>query len=300
MNEKQINDRLEEAQAAFYRSFPAYQRQVKQAFDLARTRVSDILLKHMKDGKIIPSRYNAISQELASVENALYRDLLLQTTTVLEEAAESAGSTLNEALVVGVVASALLAAQASQYASTARSTGVAVASLLLAYGIGVSTFLEAVLSTVFRRTGTDGKDLRYRLRKLASDIITEIKSSLRKSIRNREDYATIQQNVLQSFLDVEYRADRITETEAAVAYRTAIAHGSELSGIVQGLKIVDYPHGTPGEHERHKCYEYAHADDYGMGEGVYPVNTRKIRNPHPQCRSRLFIVLKEGVLNANR
>lgn len=294
MNEKQINKRLDEAQASFDRLVPGYTRLVKQAFDLARIRVTDILVKHTVNGKIPVNRLNAISRELTAVEDALYKDLLSQTKAVVEDAAGTAGEGLNGVLVTAVGVTALTALQEPQQGSTA----VLTAGVLLAIGMAIAAFVAKITSTVFNRTGDDGKDLRYRLRKLASDIVSEIRLSLRKSIRKREDYATVQNNVLQSFLDVESRIDRIIETEAHVAYRTGIAIGAEQSGLVQALKIVDFPHGSHGVHKRHKCYEYAHADEHGMGEGVYPVTTRKIRNPHPQCRSRLYIVLKEGVLSA--
>lgn len=294
MNEKQINKRLLEAQADFSRLIPGHTRRVKQAFDLARIRVADILAKHTRDGKIMPSRFNAISTELTAVEDALYKDLLSQTKFVVEDAAGSAGGAINGVLINAVGVSTLAAVQEQRIASTA----VLQAGALVALGMTIAAFIASVVSTVFNRTGSDGKALRYRLRKLASDVITETRSSLRKSIRNREDYATVQNNILQSFLDVESRIDRITETEAFVAYRTAIAKGAEASGLVAALKIIDFPHGAHHVHEKHKCYQYAHKDEHGLGEGVYPVETRKIRNPHPQCRSVLQIVMKEAVLNA--
>lgn len=294
MTEKQINETIAQMQEDMEKRIPAFSRQVKQAFDLARTRVSDIIVKYEKDGIVPKNRINTINRELAAVEAALYRDLLSQTTIIIEGVVKDAGEGLNEALVIAVGATALYAMQEEEDGSVALST----AGFLLAIGMGLLELIKTVLGTVFGRSGDDGLNLRDRLRKLASDIIADVSKSLRKSNKTGEDYATIQRNIAEIFGDVEWRVKRIVDTEASVAYRTAIARAAESSDLVAALKIVDFPHGAPGEHERHKCYKYARADEHGMGKGVYPVTTRKIRNPHPQCRARLVLVMKEGVLNA--
>lgn len=292
MTEKQINQRIVEMQEALEKRLPAYSRQVKQAFDLARARVSDIIVKYVKDGKVPKNRITAINRELSAVEAALYRDLLSQTTIIIEDTVKDAGEGLNEALVIAVGVTALYAMQDEGEALEALST----AGFLLAIGMGLLALIKSVLGTVLGRSGDDGLNLRDRLRKLAADIIADVKKTLRKSNNTGEDYANVQRNIAQIFGDVEWRVNRIVDTEVAVAYRTAIAKAAEESDLVAALKIIDFPHGT--NHESHKCYEYAQANDHGMGKGVYPVSTRKIRNPHPQCRSRLVLVMKEGVLNA--
>ena len=292
MSEKQVNDRLLEMQEAFEKKLPTYSRQVKQAFDLARARVADIIVKHAKDGKVPKNRVNALNSELSAVEARLYRDLLSQTTIIIEDAATDASEGLNKALVIAVGATILLAMNEEEEGSEAlTATG-----FLLAIGIGLLALIKKVLGTVLGRSGDDGLNLRDRLRKLAADIIADVRKTLRKSSNASEDIADIQRKVAQIFGDVEWRVDRIVETEAPVAYRTAIAQAAELSDLVEALKIIDFPHGK--RHEKHKCYEYARANEHGMGKGVYPVTTRKIRNPHPQCRSRLVLVMKEGVLDA--
>lgn len=292
MTEKQINDAIVEMQEAMERRIPAYSRQVKQAFDLARARVSDIIVKHVKDGKVPKNRVNAINRELSGVEAALYRDLLSQTTIIIEDTVKDAGEGLNKALVVAIGVTALYAMRDEEEGSETLSA----AGFLLALGIGLLALIKSVLGTVLGRSGDDGLDLRDRLRKLAADIIADVKKTLRQSNNTSEDYANVQRSVAQIFGDVEWRIDRIVDTEVAVAHRTAIAKAAESSGLVAALKIIDFPHGN--NHESHKCYEYARSNEHGMGRGVYPVSTRKIRNPHPQCRSRLVLVMKEGVLDA--
>lgn len=294
MTEKQINDKLVTMQEDMEKRIPAYTRQVKQAFDLARARVSDILVKYVKNGNLPKNRIPAINRELSAVEAALYRDLLSQTTIFIEDVAKDAGEGLNEALVVAIGATAFVALQEEEEGSEALSA----AGLLLAIGIGLLAFIKSVLGTVLGRRGDDGLDLRDRLRKLASSVMADVIKSLRKSNKTGEDYATIQQNIALIFGDLEWRVSRIVETEAPVAYRTAVAKAAERSGLVEALKIIDFQHGDPAVHRTHKCYAYARADEHGMGKGVYPVSNRKIRNPHPQCRARLVFVLKEGVLNA--
>lgn len=294
MNEKQMNSRLEELQASFDRKIPGYTREVKKAFDLARIGVMDVVAKHSTNGKLPKSKQAAVSRDLAAVETQLYRNLLSQTTIIIDDAAQTAGNNVNEALIAVVGISAILALQEQEEGSVA----VLTASVLTAIGIGLLEFVAAVTKTVFARKGDDSKDLRYRLRILAADIITDVRRKLRQTTGKSEEIAAIQAKVAESFEGAEWRLERITETEAPVAYRTAIAHAAEKSGLVAGLRIIDFPHGEARVHEKHKCYLYARADEHGMGKGVYPVTNRKIRNPHPQCRSRLLLVLKEGVLNA--
>lgn len=292
MNEKQINDAIIELQEAMERRIPAYSRQVKQAFDLARARVSDIIVKYVKDGKVPKNRINAINRELSAVEAALYRDLLSQTTIIIEDTVKDAGEGVNKALVAAVGVTALLALRGEEDGSEAFSE----AGILLALGVGLLALIKSVLSTVLGRSGDDGLDLRDRLRKLAADLIADVKMTLRKSNDTGEDYTAIQRSIADIFGDNEWRVDRIVDTEAPVAYRTAVARAAEFSGLVAALKIVDFPHGT--NHHLHKCYLYARADEHGLGKGVYPVTTRKIRNPHPQCRSKLIFVMKEDMPNA--
>lgn len=293
MTEEQINKRLADMQAEFDRLIPSYKRRVIMAFTIARSKVNDIIAKYAKDGVIPKTRKSAAVKELDAVEAALYRDLLSQTTSVVEDAAKAAGSNVNEVLVAAIGVGALLALQGQEDPSGGFTEG-----MLIAIGLGLLALMRKVVSTVIGRKGDDGKNLRDRLRTLSADAMNEARKTLRKSIQNSEDTATVQRRMSELFGTMEWRLNRITETEPHVAYRTAIAQAAESSDLVAALRIIDFPHGGPGEHERHKCYQYAHADEHGMGEGVYPLNTRKIRNPHPQCRSRLLLVLKEGVLDA--
>ncbi|MDT9121449.1 hypothetical protein RSW84_28795, partial [Escherichia coli] len=62
---------------------------------------------------------------------------------------------------------------------------------------------------------------------------------------------------------------------------------------VVGLKITDHPGHK--NHTRHKCYELAHQNKYGLGMGVYPVDNTEVLSPHPQCTSTLTYVLKSEV-----
>lgn len=291
--ESRMNKQLVDGQEAFDRLIPGYTRQVLKALDIARIGVSDVLVKHAKNGKVPASRVNVIIRELNAVETQLYRDLLSQTTIVIEDAAETAGNNVNTALIGAVGLAALIALKGEEQGVMAEIPG-----FLFAIGASLSAFVASVASTVMNRKGDDGKSLRDRLRILAADIIADVKRTLRQNLRNSEDFDAIERNVLESFGDKNWRVKRIVESESPTAYRTAVAKAAEQSELVAALKIVDFPHGAPGEHEKHKCHIYAHRDEHGMGEGVYPVNTRKIRNPHPQCRSRLILVMREGVLDA--
>lgn len=294
MTEKRINDKLVKLQKDMEKKIPTYTKQVTKAFDLARARVSDIIVKYVKDGTVPKNRINALIRELSAVEASLYRDLLSLTTIVIEGVARDAGEGINGALVVAIGATTLLALREEEDGAKA----ISAAGYMLALGTTLLLLIKKVLETVFGRRGDDGLNLRNRLRKLAADVIADVQKSLRKSNKTGEDYADIQRNVAQIFGDVEWRVSRIVDTEASVAYRTAVSKAAQESGLVKAVKIIDFPHGAPGEHEKHKCHILANRDAHGMGKGVYPVSNLEVRNPHPQCRSRLVLVMKEGVLDA--
>ena len=155
-------------------------------------------------------------------------------------------------------------------------------------------FIENLAQSPFDRVDSDGKRLSDRLREAASRLMSELAETLRKSIRKSEVTPVILRKMQKDFRNLADRTKLLLETEMLYVMRNGIATFAENSDFVKALRIQDYPHGKPGEHKRHKCYIYAHRDEYGMGMGVYPVKTLKIRHPHPNCRSTLHFVFKEG------
>lgn len=294
MGERQFNAKLDELLETIENVLPKRYGQLTRASERARLTVEDILAKYADADGVIPrSKQGAVIRDLQRIEGQIYRDIRSELQVVFNSTAETTAMGLSLAVNTAIDTATLLAV-----AGIAKA--LADAGLLFPALIGVSTdeFIRDLAKTPFARKDGDGLQLNDRLRDISRVITREVSSTLRKSIRNGEVTSSMNRKVQRDFNSLAWRLKTIVETEILYVMRQGIAKFAELSGIVKGLKIRDYPHGKPGEHQRHKCFIYAHADEHGMGLGVYPVTTRKIRHPHPRCRSTLHLVfvdkLREG------
>jgi hypothetical protein len=290
MGQKQFNAQLDELLHNLENTLPRKYGQLTRAADRARLLVEDILAKYADvNGKIPRNKQGAVIRDLQRVEGQIYRDVQAELQMMFNSTAEATAMGLSLAVSGAIDTTTLLAVTgiAKAYADTVAF----VFSALL--GKGTEEFIRDIAKTPFNRKDDDGLRLNDRLRDISRTIIRQVSSTLRKSIRNGEVTSNMNRKVARDFNSLAWRLKTIVETEVLYVMRNGIATFAELSGIAKGLRIVDYPHGKPGEHERHKCYEYSHADEHGMGRGVYPVGTRKIRHPHPRCRSTLHLVLHD-------
>jgi len=278
------------------RSLPRKNSQVRRAIEKSRLTIADILAKHANpDGTIPRGKVNVILDEILALENEIYRNLQRELRLVLEDVAQKTTIGLAEAIIAYIGISQLIEVVGLPAALAELTIGSVEAVFSALTGTTYRNHVNSTVSSAFNRIGEDGLVLNDRIRNIAQVLRNEIEVTLRQSIRRGEGTTEIFRRLEQVFSDLSWRLDVITETEALYTLRQTIGKFAEDSGIFKALKIVDFPHGEPGEHERHKCYIYAHRDEHGLGEGVYPVGTRKIRNPHPRCRSVLLPVLIDGL-----
>lgn len=292
--ESRLNKELDAITESLEQSLPRKNGQVNRAVDRARLTISDVLTKHTdSNGKIPKSKTTQVTSELRAIEGEIYRNLRDELHTVVRDTVGASAPAIATALVTVIGVKALL----DFLGEAEEIIGDSVAAIfrLLVGGSDYMEFIDAVDASVFNRKGSDDKRLNDRLRPLAKGLYEDVSATVRQSIQNGETTPAIQRKVTQRFKDVTSRIKRIVETETLYAHRQTVGWIAERSGIANGIKIVDYPHGH-GEHVHHKCYIYSKANEHGMGQGVYPVGTRKIRNPHPQCRATLHLVLA-GKLN---
>lgn len=289
MGQKQFNAKIDELLENIENTLPRKYGQLTRAADRARLMVEDILAKYADNTGVIPrNKQGAVIRDLARVEGQIYRDIQAELQIMFNATAEATAVGLSTAIATAIDIAALLAVKE-------LAESLADITLLFPALIGKSTerFIRDMARTPFNRKDSDGLQLNDRLQDISRTIIREVSSTLRTSIRKGEVTSEMNRKVKRGFSSLAWRLKTIVETETLYVHRNTIATFAELSGIASGLRIQDYPHGKAGEHERHKCYEYANEDAHGMGKGVYPVGTRKIRHPHPRCRSTLHLVLDD-------
>lgn len=292
--EQEINEGLEELFEQIERSLPRRNAQVRKAVDRARLSIADILAKYTDSNGTIPrSKVNAVLRDLAAVEGEIYRNLRNEMAVVVEDVGEETVTELSELILAAIGVAALIKVAGLPKDFANLSVGAAESVFGALTGKTIREFVEAMVSSTFNRRGSDQKRLNDRLRRIARVLRKEIEVTLRESIRNGEGTTEILRKVERKFSDLDWQIDTLVETESLYTMRQSVARFAEESGIVAALKIVDFPHGDIREHMRHKCYIYANSDEHGLGKGVYPIGTRKIRNPHPRCRSMLLFVLKD-------
>lgn len=292
MGQKQFNNELDALLETIDNTLPLKSGRVLRASNRSRLTIEDILAKYAgADGKIPRGKTGAVIRDLQRIEGEIYRDVRDELRLIFNDSAKETATGLSLAVMATLDVATVLSI--AGITGTVASLGANAAYLIFEALLGKTRedFIEDLAKTPFNRKDDDGLRLNDRLNDISRTIFRQVSGTLRKSIRNGEVTSDMNRKVKRDFKSIAGRLRRIVETEALYVMRNGVGIFAELSGIAKGLRIQDYPHGKPGEHERHKCYIYAHQDEHGMGKGVYPVTTRKIRHPHPQCRSTLHLVL---------
>lgn len=292
--ESRINEEISEMSEALERTLTRKNGEAFREVSRSRLSVSDVLAKYtQEDGTINPIHATAILNEISAIEGEIYRNLRDYLRHTSYETAEESSIGLVEILLIILGAKVLtdFAGIPSDILSAEVDVGAILFGVLI--GMNFSSFSRSAENAVFNRKGDDGLQLNDRLRRLATSLRIEVSNVLRQGILRREKVAELLRKVEKKFEEVSNRVRTIIETEVFYAHRQVISRFAEMSGIATGIKIVDHPHGDHAVHYHHKCAVYARANEHGMGRGVYPVTTRKIRNPHPQCRSTLHLVLAD-------
>ena len=294
--ESRINKAIDEMSESYGNTLARKSNEAMRAFSQSRLTVFDILAKHTDEhGKIPKSSIAQVTNELTQIDGLMYRDLRNYLRNVAYRDSEESIISLLDVLIaaVGVVALAEILGIPKDVVD--RGIDASIIAMYLA-GVSVTTSASSLVDSMFNRKGDDGLNLYDRLRRVSISFRREIEREIREGVRKESQTSEITQNIQRKVSDFKWRIDSIVETEFMYVQRSAIgklAEYGEKVGLVVGLKIVDYPHGTFAEHARHRCFIYARANEHGLGRGVYPVSTRKIRNPHPRCRSTLHFVMTD-------
>lgn len=292
--ESRINKAIDEMMESYHNTLARKNNEAFRAFTQARLNMVHTLAKYTDDtGRIPKEKIKPVINEIMAVEGVMYRDLRSYLQNTAYRDSEETLLTLVEVLIA-VIGIATLA-EILGIPKDVVDKGVD-ASLIVAYlsGVSVTTLANSLVTSMFNRKGVDGADLYDRLRKVSTSFRIEIVREVRESIRKGLPTSEIIRNIERKISEFKWRIDTIVETEFMYVQRSAVGKVAEFGekfGFIVGLRIVDYPHAPMREHVRHKCYLYARQNEHGLGRGVYPVTTRKIRNPHPRCRSTLHFVM---------
>lgn len=170
-----------------------------------------------------------------------------------------------------------------------------IAKALKPFGDDLNT--EAVIKEAVKyvKAGAfdDGIPLSKRVWPASASIVDNVRRELRQGITRGESVNQLQKRVRGAYDAGTYNIRRLVVTEGNVAQRKVAAESAKRSRVVAGLRITDHP--GHANHTKHRCYELAHQNSYGMGVGVYPVDNTEVLSPHVQCTSTLSYVLKDEV-----
>lgn len=281
-------DKLERA---FIASFEEYESSI--------TKQSKTVLQAISGTR--PINFNAGT--LDRLEGRIYATYSQSLRSELETAVHASATNLSDALIaaIGPVAVAELvgiqsAMSAAEMARTGILTGLVFALL---FGIGIAEFVDELVESIMNRTSRNTPEgpsysTKQRIRQFARQLALEATKVIRQGIRGDSTDGDIARAIGKVYLEADWRVKRLVETETLTAYRTSIAELAGKSSLFENVKIIDFGIGHEHTHPRHRCYKYARADEHGLGPGIYPPTVRKIRNPHPQCRSILVPVLSGG------
>lgn len=295
-----MNALLIEAFEEFERTLPKQRKSVLASMSNSRLKLADTLSAQTgDDGRIQQSKNSLVVKRISEVERQIVRTYegalrkeLEQTVRVSSESVVNAFIAALGPHAIATLVGASSAIAVSELVKTGAITGIVFA---LIFGLSVGAFVKTIVDSILSRRGPDGKTTRQRIQLFAKEMTTDISRVVRKSLSEGNTIADILRQIERVYTDADWRVTRLVETESMTAYRTSVARMAEESEQMSAVQIVDFPEGHENTHNRHTCYKYATTDEYGLGVGVYPATVRKIRNPHPQCRSILVPVLAEGI-----
>lgn len=271
---------------------------VIQSYD----RHTDAMMKQSKTvmkaiSAVVPTGFTP--KDLDATERQIYDAYLRAFRAELETTVRASSTSLVEALIAAIGPALTLeligvttVASAAEMAKTGVLTELVFAFL---FGIGIAEFVASVISGILNRKAGDGRSTRDRIRVFANEVAKDIAKEVRAGIKGSDTAADVIKRIQKVYKDAEWRVGRLVETETMTAYRTSVARLAGMSDVFDYVRIIDFPEGHEHTHHRHACYKYARADEHGLGAGVYPATTVKIRNPHPQCRSILLPVLAASI-----
>lgn len=170
-----------------------------------------------------------------------------------------------------------------------------VAGVLSAFGddLNTSAIVKETLRYVKAGAFSNDTPLSSRVWRTSGEINDNIRTQLRAGIVQGESVSSLMKRVRGVYEAEAWQIKRLVTTEANVAHRKVTQDSALRSNVVAGIKITDHP--GHANHSKHKCYELARADKYGMGAGIYVPSDTSILSPHPQCSATFTYVLKDEV-----
>jgi hypothetical protein len=272
--ERKINDALEKSARQYQRLNTKQQRFVIAEIDRTRLEMIDVLNEYTgANNTIAKARLNSLLRDLESLEQSIRRYGTSSMETVINESAA---------------------------ASTAAASGAVTSAVgeSAAIGVALGGINERSAQYVATRFADDGLQLSDRVWQLAGDTRDELNRVIRSSIIRGDSLSKMTANVRKVYANETWKIERLVKTEGNTAYRVGNSYYAQESNVVKALKINDHA-GHP-RHHTHKCYEYAHQNPYGWGEGVFKPTETKIFAPHPNCTSWLSYVLADDLPGGGR
>jgi hypothetical protein len=218
------------------------------------------------DGTVQRQRLTSLLRDLETIETNVRETGMATIQTIIAETAVYTTQAISGALV--------------------DTVGAAAVS-----GAVVNRVNADVVNYVINRFGDDGLVLSDRVWNVAGDLRDELSKTIRGGIIRGESVGKLIRRVRDVHDNETWKIKRLVVTEGNTAYRVATSYNAQRSNVVKGLKINDRT--GHNNHTKHKCYDLANTDKYGMGAGVYQVDDPEIYQPHPNCTSYITYVLKD-------
>ncbi|MGM0836040.1 MAG: hypothetical protein ACQEV7_07775 [Bacillota bacterium] len=262
MSERQSNqerlDGLLERAAANHRKLTDKQvRFAIREIDRTRLELNDLLADYAKkDNTIATNRLNSLLRDLETLEQSVRKNGMDAMESAIRESG-MAGITGGEGALIKTVGQSA------------------------AIGANFNRLNNDVFRYVVNRFGDDGLVLSDRIWQLAGDQRDALNTVLRSAIIRGESVSSTIARVREVYANETWKIRRLVVTETNVAYRTGASYLAQRSEFVKGLRI----HRGKANRPNHRCTQLELANDYGLGQGVYPPDNTAVLNPHVNCTS---------------
>lgn len=229
--------------------------------DEAERLIPKYIEKHTTGGKVKAGQISLVLKEIRLMQAALWGEMGPEFTKGVQNA--------------------VLAAAAGEDMLTKylKKKGYSAPALLSAERNKAKAGLQAVLAKA--RNNIPLSTQVYRTQALATGLVTrKVNTGLLLGKAAKEIAKDVAKLIKPGVAGgVSYAAFRLARTEINNAYKTAQETRHEGEPWNKGMRW-NLSKSHPG---RDECDEYAEADDYGLGDGVYPFGKRPLSHPNCLC-----------------
>ncbi len=267
MSDAKVNEQLRKAAERYSGINEDLQRFAISEIDRTRLELNDLLAEYAKkDNTISRARVNSLLRSLDEIEESIRNRGEKALNSVVKDSAD-----------FGV-----------ERGAGALASGLGEAAV---GGIATDKISRSSLKYVVNRYGDDGLVLSDRVWNLAGEQRDELNKVIRSGIIRGESVNQLTAQVRKVYDNETWKIRRLVQTEGNTAYRVGTSYVAQESDRVAGLRVNDRP--GHNNHTKHRCYELANQDPYGLGEGVYKPDDSRIYQIHPNCTAYLTYVLKD-------